>query len=271
MQNLIKLFNKAPENEVVTGGMLPTPVDTAFTVFLWLSVVFIISLSLPQLFKLIKDRKTGDVSFTSFWIFHIGILLWVIWGATNKLNHGMLNVMVADGIALYVNGVMTGLLYLHKKEFSKQKKLYGYLGVLATWIIGTLFIVFYGVDYNSGPEAVLFKVPDTLSTIMGFLFPAATTLAFTPQLIRSFKTKQWQGVTYWMYVLYVINNIVWIIWWILGLVQQSYQPEPNYGSIIAGLIWQIISLALFSIQLGFTLHDKYLLSKGIDRSVQTGK
>ncbi|MHA0272433.1 PQ-loop domain-containing transporter [Mycoplasma sp. 48589B] len=279
MQNIVKLFSEGTQKTAENVVKAPAGLDISYQVFLWLSVVFIISLSLPQLFKLIKEKRTGNVSFVSFWIFHVGILLWVIWGATNKLNHNMLNVIVADGISLFVNGYMTILLYKHKKEFSATKKMWGYIGVLATYIIGAVFIAFYIADYNRGEvldasgkivkdATYLFKVPDTASTVMGFLFPAATTLAFTPQLIHSFKTNEWQGVTYWMYVLYVINNIVWIIWWCLGMGLQSYEKTPNYGSLIAGLCWQIVSLTLFSIQLGFTLYDKHLLSKGVNRSLQ---
>ncbi|MFV8479324.1 PQ-loop domain-containing transporter [Mycoplasma sp. VS428] len=268
MQNIIKFFSEGAQAAVTKA---PKALDVSFQVFIWLTVVFIISLSVPQLIKLIKEKRTGNVSFTSFWIFHVGILLWVIWGATNNLNKTMLNVMFADGISLFVNGVMTILLYKHKKEFSANKKMWGYLGVLATYLIGTVFIVFYIVDYNRLPGHYLFKLPDTVSTVMGFVFPAATTLAFTPQLIQSFKTNEWQGVTYWMYVLYVVNNIIWIIWWGLGMGLQSYEAKPNYGSLIAGLIWQIISLTIFSIQLGYTLHDKYLLSKGVNRSLQANK
>ncbi|MHA3825565.1 PQ-loop domain-containing transporter [Mycoplasma sp. BRA285] len=279
MQNIVKLFSEGIANTATTTAV-PEALDISNKVFIWLSVVFIISLSLPQLFKLIKEKRTGNVSFVSFWIFHVGILLWVIWGATNTLNHDMLNVMVADGISLFVNGYMTILLYKHKKEFSATKKMWGYIGVLATYIIGAVFIAFYIADYNNtGDEfdasgnivkhaTYLFKVHKDLSTAMGFLFPAATTLAFTPQLIHSFKTNEWQGVTYWMYVLYVINNIIWIVYWCLGLKIQTYKPEPNYGSLIAGLCWQIVSLTLFSIQLGFTLYDKHLLSKGVNRSLQ---
>ncbi|MFV8483906.1 PQ-loop domain-containing transporter [Mycoplasma sp. Z473B] len=268
MQNIVKFFSEGAHTAVTKA---PKALDVSFNVFVWLTVVFIISLSVPQLIKLIKDKRTGNVSFTSFWIFHVGILLWVIWGATNNLNKAMLNVMLADGISLYVNGIMTILLYKHKKEFSAKKKMWGYIGVLATYLIGALFIAFYIVDYDREATNYLFKVPDAASTVMGFIFPAATTLAFTPQLIHSFKTNEWQGVTYWMYVLYVVNNIIWIIWWGLGMGLQSYEAKPNYGSLIAGLCWQIISLTIFGIQLGFTLYDKHLLSKGVNRSLQANK
>ncbi|WLP85575.1 PQ-loop domain-containing transporter [Mycoplasma seminis] len=272
---LKELFNEGTAATVTTVVEAPKSMSITFQIFLWMSVVFIISLSLPQLFKLIKEKRTGNVSFLSFWIFHIGILLWVIWGATNQLGLGMLNVMIADGISLYVNGIMTILLYYHKKEFTVKQKVAGYVGVGLTWVLGAMFIAFYCVDmaaYSQLSEAAqktfkgTFQVAAGASTAMGFIFPAFTTLAFTPQLIQSFKTNEWQGVTYWMYVLYVVNNIIWIVWWGLGMGLESYKATPNYGSLIAGMVWQVISLTIFSIQLGFTLYDKALLKKGVDRT-----
>ncbi|QCZ36862.1 PQ-loop domain-containing transporter [Mycoplasma nasistruthionis] len=234
--------------------------NITYNIFLWLSAVFVISLSVPQLVKLLKDKKTGPVSFTSFWIFHIGILLWVVYGATAKQNDLFLNVIVADGIGLFVNGIMTGLLYYYKREFTSEQKLYGYLGILATWAIGTIFIGLYFAEYNLGHGAAVsgafkFKVPEEATLIFGFVFPAFTTLAFLPQLIQSFKTGQWQGVSYIMYLLYVINNIVWIIWWGLGFAIAANNND-SYLGLIGGITWQIISLILFSIQLTFTLIDK---------------
>ncbi|MFV9451726.1 PQ-loop domain-containing transporter [Mycoplasma sp. 4463] len=241
-----------------------TALETAFGIIKWICAITVISLSIPQLLKILKDKKTGPVNFVSFWIFHIGILLWVIWGATDKNNEKFITVMVADGVGILVNGIMTGLLYYYKKEFTNKQKLQGYLAVLATWIIAGIFTVFYIIDYGrAGSQKdpyIIGKLHDSISTAMGFIFPAFTTFAFLPQLITSFKTKQWQGVSYWMYVLYVVNNIIWIVYWIL-LILINEIKGLSITSAIGGLVWQSISLTLFSIQLGFTLHDKFTTQK----------
>ncbi|MCU9934007.1 hypothetical protein NWE61_02230 [Mycoplasmopsis felis] len=39
------------------------------------------SLGIPQLISLLKSKRTGKINFISFWIFHLGILLWVIWSS----------------------------------------------------------------------------------------------------------------------------------------------------------------------------------------------
>lgn len=242
------------------GEISSTPYDTWYNIFLWLSSVLIVMLSLPQLYKIIKDKKTGNISFLSFWIFHIGILGWVIYGATNP--HNLYNVVVADGTSIFVNGVMTYLLYHYKKEFTKKQKLMGAIGVAITWVVAIIFIILFVYDQKT-TGAKLIQLPDKFSTIFGIIFPAFTTFAFAPQLIKSFKTKKWQGVSIWMFVIYEVNNIVWIIWWILGISKELYvNPGQQPWSLIAGLIWQFISLTIFGVQLGFTLYDRHLIKTG---------
>ncbi|SYV98005.1 PQ loop repeat, partial [Mycoplasmopsis edwardii] len=41
--------------------------QNAITIFGYLGAILVACLSIPQLFKTIKDRKTGEISFISFW------------------------------------------------------------------------------------------------------------------------------------------------------------------------------------------------------------
>ncbi|WP_051789168.1 PQ-loop domain-containing transporter [Mycoplasma buteonis] len=252
--NITRLF-EASEN----GASKSSVYDLPITIFLVLTSILIVCLSLPQLYKSIKDKKTGEISFLSFWIFHLGILGWVIYGTTNM--HSLYNVVIADGLSVFVNGVMTYLLYRYKEEFTFKKKMQGLIGVLVTWVINIVLIALFIHDELSAADAKLIQLSDNYSAIMGYIFPALTTLAFTPQLIKSFKTKKWQGVSIWMFVIYEVNNIVWIIWWILEILR-AVDLNLQYQSLLAGLIWQIISLTIFGVQLGFTLYDKHLIKTG---------
>ncbi|MCU9934006.1 PQ-loop domain-containing transporter [Mycoplasmopsis felis] len=85
---------------------------------------------------------------------------------------------------------------------------------------------------------------------MSLIFPSFTTLAFLPQLIYSLRKKIWKGISIWMYVLYEVNNLFWILYWILNLVHLGVE-----GALIGALIWQTISFTLFGIQFYFTLID----------------
>lgn len=45
-----------------------------------LGAITTIGLGIPQLIQQLKTKKTGKVNFASFWIFYVGITLWVIYG-----------------------------------------------------------------------------------------------------------------------------------------------------------------------------------------------
>ncbi|VEU76366.1 PQ-loop domain-containing transporter [Mycoplasmopsis columboralis] len=247
-----------------------TALETSIEVFGWLTVIITVSLSLPQLFKLLKEKKTQKVNFYSFWIFHIGILMWTIFGVLSDSSQPfkLRNIVIADGISLILNGVMTYLLY-HYYDFSSYKnkrtflsnsqnqemyiktsnhtgkKVWAFLGVLATWVIGIVFIVIYFT--NSA-----FRISSNAATIFAIIAPALTTFSFAPQLYTSIKTKNWKGVSPMMFVLFELNNLCWIAFWVLSIVKYGGNLD-----LIGGLIWQTVSLILYAYQLTMTIKYNY--------------
>ncbi|VEU63380.1 PQ-loop domain-containing transporter [Mycoplasmopsis bovirhinis] len=225
----------------------------AISILGYIGAVLVASLSIPQLFKIIKDRKTGDVNFYSFWIFHTGILLWIVWSALspNKLH----NIIIPNTITMVIQTITLGLMYLYKSEFNQKTKLKAWIALGIYLIIGIIFIALHIGIYAGGIWKQLI-IPASLEAIMGFVFPAFTTLAFLPQFIQSLRTHNWGGLSYGMFVIYITNNFVWIIWWILQIVAASSLNAP-VGSFVGGLIWQVISISLFSTQFAFTIiHQK---------------
>lgn len=215
------------------------------------TIIFTVALSIPQLIKLLKDKKTGEINFYSFWIFHIGICLWVFFGALSNTENPYIlkNVVIADGVSCLLNGLMTYMLYRFKKEFSKKVKLYAALGVLASWIITGTMVILYITLPN-------FRLTPLQNSIFGAIAPAFTTFSFLPQLITSIKTKQWRGITSWMFVLYEVNNIFWIIFW-----TTSMGLNGILWDLVIGLAWQIVSLCIYAYQLTMTVIDEQKFKK----------
>ncbi|MEE3928573.1 PQ-loop domain-containing transporter [Mycoplasmopsis ciconiae] len=219
--------------------------ETFINVISWITVITTPALSIPQLLKLLKDKKTGEVNFISFWVTHFGIFIWLLWGVFSTSSSPFIqkNVVIADGIALILSGITMFLLYFYVPNKNKNHVIGASLVVLATFIAAIGLIVYYFV-YPS------MRISVQQSLVFGFIAPAFTTFAFVPQLITSIKTKNWKGVSSWLYFLFVVNNIVWILFWILNLVQTKGTETHLY----AGLVWQIISLSLFSYQWIATLY-----------------
>ncbi|MBN4084108.1 PQ-loop domain-containing transporter [Mycoplasma sp. CSL10166] len=206
----------------------------------WIAAVFVMILSLPQLINIIKTKKTGNINFVSFWIFHTGVLMWTFWSSFGS--EKLFATLIANSVCLFLYTVMIGLLYYFKKEFSLFRKKIAYLGLLIFLLVWTSFIIIRNVSD--------FRWTADVQTAMALIFPSLTTFAFLPQLVFSWRHKHWKGISIWMYVIYELNNLVWIIWWILLIISSVGGAEV--GPFIGGLIWQLISFILFGTQFIFT-------------------
>ncbi|WP_322912908.1 PQ-loop domain-containing transporter [Mycoplasmopsis felis] len=206
----------------------------------WIVACLVASLGIPQLISLLKSKRTGKINFISFWIFHLGILLWVIWSSLGS--DYLLSTFVANSVCLTINSITLYFLYHYKREFNKNQKLAGLIGILFVYFIGIIFFVL--------KFTISYRWQSDVQTTMSLIFPSFTTLAFLPQLIYSLRKKIWKGISIWMYVLYEVNNLFWILYWILNLVHLGVE-----GALIGALIWQTISFTLFGIQFYFTLID----------------
>ena len=233
--------------------------------------ICIIIISLPQLYKVLKERKTGNISFTSFWFYHLGIFLWIFFAAFASGRDNWLSTMISEFIALLVNSIVMFYLYYYKEnkisldptkrpiipklKYISKELWYVMVGLTVLNIISIVFLIIY----FTLPNAVW---GDTANLVISLIIPAGVTLPFTPQLIKSFKTKQWQGVSYWLYILYTVNNIAWIAFFILWMKINDLSGYGNGGNI-GGLVWQAIAFVLFGIQLVFTIDDAIRRKKGL--------
>ncbi|WP_235746470.1 PQ-loop domain-containing transporter [Mycoplasmopsis alligatoris] len=189
-------------------------------------------------------------------------MLWLVYGAlsTIEVPHMLMNVIIADGFSILLNGVMTFLLYYFKRDFERKKLIYVAAGVLATWIISAVLVVIW-VWYPT------IRISSNAALVFSLIAPTFTTFAFVPQLIQSIKTKNWRGVSHWMILLFVVNNIVWNIFWISNIVINS-QAQKGITDLIGALIWQTVSLIIYTYQYGATL---YYNKKNLNNNENTKK
>lgn len=54
-----------------------------------------------------------------------------------------------------------------------------------------------------------------MSEIVGFIAAFCTTIAFLPQAIRTFRTKNTNGISLSMYSIFVLGVIMWLVYGIL--------------------------------------------------------
>jgi MtN3 and saliva related transmembrane protein len=75
---------------------------------------------------------------------------------------------------------------------------------------------------------------------VGYVAATLTTLSFVPQAVRTIRTRQTQGISLWMYVLFTVGVGFWLGY---GVVLQSW-PMIVSNIITFGLALTILVLKL---------------------------
>ena len=75
---------------------------------------------------------------------------------------------------------------------------------------------------------------------VGYVAATLTTLSFVPQAVRTIRTRQTQGISLWMYVLFTVGVGFWLGY---GIVLQSW-PMIVSNIITFGLALTILVLKL---------------------------
>ena len=66
-----------------------------------------------------------------------------------------------------------------------------------------------------------------LVNIIGYLAAICTTVAFVPQVIKVYETGKTDGISLYMYIIFVIGILLWLIY---GIMIKSY--EVMFANII---------------------------------------
>lgn len=174
--------------------------------------------------------------------------MWIIYGAVASLErpYGLQNVIIADGVSLLISSLMVWFLYYYKEGITKKTKIKVAVVLISLLTISATIIFVWYYEEKA-------RVSSNLAIVFSMIIPAFTTFAFSPQLYMSIKTKNWKGVSPWLYVLFTVNNIFWILFWISTIVISS-QEGKSFTDIIGALIWQTISFTLYFYQLLSTIY-----------------
>ncbi|GAA5414858.1 PQ-loop domain-containing transporter [Ureaplasma ceti] len=246
------LANALPTASLVSTNGFANTLNEVGYAFGIIAGICIVLISFPQVFKVLKEKKVEKISYTSFWFFHIGILFWIAYAAFVPYS-GYAVTLISEFLAILVNTVLMFLLYYYSITRTTKKMIFSQLFNLILLLSSVACLVLYYVL----PDV---KMNGTWANVLNLIGPAGVVLPFTPQLIKSIRTKHWEAISVWLLVIYTINNIVWIIYFAV-YIEYELVVEPNtssYISYLGGLIWQIIGFVLFDIQLYFTAKAIYL-------------
>ncbi|EGV00468.1 hypothetical protein MCSF7_02918 [Mycoplasmopsis columbina SF7] len=196
------------------------------------------SLSVPSLINIIKNKKvSSDTKYYSLWIFYAALAGWTLFGGFQ----GLIAPLISNIIAVFSNSVY--LYFVHKYSNLKKKNRMA-LGVLITTLLFDTFITSLALS-----AAILkWQIPNALRLIFAQIVPMLSTFAFLPQILKDFETKNFKAMSLGMVWVFVINNILWICYFIfIGLNKNEMEI------LISPLVWQTLSLFIYSSQLSMML------------------
>ncbi|ENY53909.1 Hypothetical protein MALK_2360 [Metamycoplasma alkalescens 14918] len=229
-----------------------------------------ILLGVPQLIRLMKTKKSEDPSYVSFWIFYVGILIWIVYGVFTPNENGWY-IFLANLVCSFIFALTIFYSYHYNlKTTNKQKNIViAVISMMQTLVIAFLvvFIIllvqkiqtefFYPVDANGKNIGKIAFFNQTTSLLIGLITPSFTTLAFMPQLIKGLIHKKFQGISPWMLLIFLLNNVWWITFFILSIIKakkiNTEAELSTMNALIGALVWQLLSLTIYSVQFGFVL------------------
>ncbi|WP_373438564.1 PQ-loop domain-containing transporter [Metamycoplasma equirhinis] len=216
-----------------------------------------IGLGIPQLIQQLKTKKTGKVNFASFWIFYIGIVFWVIYGMFAGPSYWQ--VFVANIVCTLIYSATMYYLYYFLDQKTKKQMMQVIIGITIISFVCLVLLILFSLNMNQFIKAGMPKnkhdyiipiLPEAHRGIIAAIAPSLTTLAFLPQLIINLKNKDFKGVSQWMPFLFMINNLLWIVYFILKPINHdpSVSIKDAWIEVTPALAWQFISLTVYFIQ-----------------------
>ena len=249
--------------------------NIAIEIFGILGALATIGLGIPQLIQQLKSKKTGKVNFASFWIFYVGILLWVAYGVFAGPRYWQ--VFIANFVCIAIYSATMFYLYYYREDKNKKLMLQVILGIVFVLLLTLLLAIIFTINivdwFKSGrPEkGHNYPIPilsESYRSVIAAIAPSLTTLAFLPQLIISLKKKDFKGLTPWMPFLFMINNGLWIIYFILIPVHKTalIGAQQAWLEVMPALIWQIVSLTIYAIQFGMIYSYYKRMGKHVEKN-----
>ncbi|VEU78150.1 PQ-loop domain-containing transporter [Mycoplasmopsis columbinasalis] len=240
MDKVFEIYKINPLNEI--SGWI------AF-VFGLLATIITASLTIPQLVEIVKTKKIHpETKYYQYWIFFVALIGWMVYGAFQNL----IASFIANIICLYIYSVYMYFLYKYRplrvseaeknekaKVLHKKRERNAIIVIAITLTLSSAFLIVAILKL-----ALPFNVSEELNKVLAQIVPMLSVFAFLPQIIRNFETKRFNTISTPMVTIFVVNNVVWIIYFFfIGYNQGSL------SDLISPITWQALSLMLYSSQL----------------------
>nr|WP_235732241.1 PQ-loop domain-containing transporter [Mycoplasmopsis primatum] len=201
-------------------------------------------LGLPQAISLFKSKKTGSVKYYSYWMFFAGLIGWIFLGSFDPTQKVFI-LVIANIISGFIYIFTLWLTYRYSSDIRRQR---------SQWMVLSLSSILYlaMTAIASCALALGWKISNLLQSVIAQIIPIITTFAFLPQILKSFETKDYSGMSIGMVYVFTLSNIFWCIYWLSFIVNAGAQSQ-----YLSAIIWQAISLGIYATQLILMLIQRY--------------
>ncbi|PZW01574.1 PQ-loop domain-containing transporter [Metamycoplasma auris] len=249
--------------------------DIFIQIFGAAGAIFTISLGIPQLIRLLKNKKAENINYYSFWIFFVGIVIWIIYGVFTPNEDGWY-VFLANLICGIIFSFTIYYTYAYNKEITKkQLKIATLFIVLIDLLIAAFFAVFVVLVIQKIQTKMFYPKENNkiatfsknASIIIGLITPSLTALAFLPQLVKGFMTKNFHGLSPWMPFLFILNCLSWMLFFTLVVIKAKKpgtdieESKSIINAAIGALIWQSLAVILYTVQFAFIIVHEQKIKK----------
>ncbi|SBO45831.1 PQ-loop domain-containing transporter [Mycoplasmopsis bovis] len=211
--------------------------------FLGMSMTLI--LGLPQAIHLYKCKKTGNVKYYSYWMFLFGILSWIFLGAFDPVQK-MFAIVISNCICSLIYVITLWLTYRYSSNPKRKRN---------QWIVlfSSLLLSIFVISLSISALVLEWKLPQIAQMSIAQIVPIITTFAFFPQVLKAIDSKDYSGMSASMVWTFILANVFWTLYWVFFIINAGIAPQ-----LISALIWQVLSLLLYSLLLIKMMHQAKL-------------
>ncbi|TKA58855.1 hypothetical protein MBOVa_6640 [Mycoplasmopsis bovis 8790] len=211
--------------------------------FLGMSMTLI--LGLPQAIHLYKCKKTGNVKYYSYWMFLFGILSWIFLGAFDPVQK-MFAIVISNCICSLIYVFTLWLTYRYSSDPKRKRN---------EWIVlfSSLLLSIFVISLSISALVLEWKIPQIAQMSIAQIVPIITTFAFLPQVLKAIDSRDYSGMSASMVWTFILANIFWTLYWVFFIINAGIASQ-----LISALIWQVLSLLLYSFLLIKMMHQAKL-------------
>lgn len=196
----------------------------------WLASFTTAILGIPMVVNTYKNREIKSASIISWWIYFIGVFLYLIVGWQSKTDQIVITELF-NGIITFLFVILFSF-YLKSRKISKEFKFANIVFSLAmiTTIVAIVILHFVGVKIT---------IRDAGAEVLSFLAASFINFAFLPQTIMVIKQKKLIHMPFFFVHDLTLLNILWLVF--LG-------ANINAPGFIALLVLQILGFVISIVQ-----------------------